>query len=167
MNFISTYCQIVRTIVTNIPLGFPSEDKFYRQERLEDLFDCTLKLITTLNNNLDLKRFAGGNVVTTLQLLFNHTHSADMFTDEMYLRVKSEKHYTLLFNPRPIKGQDGWVVQTRSTDEMSKLSYFTEFDDKPVDKLRTRVSISETIAKLLVEIEKLNTHFTECTDLLQ
>jgi hypothetical protein len=103
-NFLITYCQIVKTIVANIPLGLANEDKFYRQERLEDLFDCTLKLITTLNNNLDLKRFVGGDVVSTLQLLFNQTHSGDMFTEDMYLRVKSEKHYGLLFDLKAIKG---------------------------------------------------------------
>ncbi len=50
---------------------------------------------------------------------------------------------------------------------MAKLDYFQTFDDKPVDKLRTRMSISETIAKLLVEIEKLNVSLTECTEMLQ
>jgi hypothetical protein len=40
-----------------IPQGFATEVKFYREERHEDLFDCTLKLITTLNNNLGLKQF--------------------------------------------------------------------------------------------------------------
>jgi hypothetical protein len=46
---------------------------------------------------------------------------------------------------------------------MCKLEYFHEFQDKPVDKLRTRMSIAETIAKLLVETEKLNGSLAECT----
>lgn len=50
---------------------------------------------------------------------------------------------------------------------MCKLDYFQEFQDKPVDKLRTRMSIAETIAKLLVETEKLNGSLAECTQLLQ
>ena len=90
-----------------------------------------------------------------------------MFTEDMYMRVKSEKHYTMLFNIKTIKDQGGWNMQTRISDEMAKLDYFQTFDDKPVDKLRTRMSISETIAKLLVEIEKLNVSLTECTEMLQ
>lgn len=36
---------MLKVIAFNIPLGFANEDKIYKQERHEDLYDCTLKIL--------------------------------------------------------------------------------------------------------------------------
>jgi hypothetical protein len=43
--FVLRFSQMLQVIVFNIPLGFVNEDKIYQQERHEDLYDCTLKIL--------------------------------------------------------------------------------------------------------------------------
>jgi len=43
--FVLRFSQMLQIMVFNIPLGFPNEDNIYKQERHEDLFDCTLKIL--------------------------------------------------------------------------------------------------------------------------
>lgn len=71
-----------------------------------------------------------------------------MFNEKVYAIAKSEKHYPALFDIKTEKGTDGWVIYTRSNDEISKLDYFGfDPDEKErfVEKLRTRMSVGQTI----------------------
>lgn len=91
----------------------------------------------------------GKRSLTTLKLLFDRTHSGDgfMFDQDVYMKAKSEKFYTALFDTKTLQGADGWAIVTRSTDEISKLDYFNfDLSQPHLDRLRTRKSLGETIS---------------------
>lgn len=58
--FVQRFTSMVKVITVNIPLGFPNEDKFYKQEVYEDLFECALKIMQNVMNNLSMNRCVNG-----------------------------------------------------------------------------------------------------------
>jgi len=57
--FVLRYSQMLQVIVYNIPLGFTNEDGIYKQERHEDLYDCTLKILEKVMKTLENQTYKG------------------------------------------------------------------------------------------------------------
>jgi hypothetical protein len=54
-NFISRFCELEKVIAKNIPLGLVDEDQMYKQERFEHLYECTVKVMQVLYDNMNAK----------------------------------------------------------------------------------------------------------------
>ena len=50
---------MLQVVVYNIPLGFTNEDGIYKQERHEDLYDCTLKILEKVMKTLENQTYKG------------------------------------------------------------------------------------------------------------
>ena len=147
--------------MAGIPLGLnPEEDRLYKLDRHENLFEVLITIMTQVRDNLQQRQTISEKTLTTLELLFDRTHSGEgyMFDQDVYMKAKSEKFYNSLFDIKTLQGADGWAIVTRSTDEISKLDYFDFKEMNPhhiakskkhqydFDKLRTRKSLNETIS---------------------
>lgn len=157
--FVLRFSEMLKVIVFNIPLGFVNEDKIYKQERHDDLYDCTIKILKKVIQTLTYQIYKG-SLTSTQQLIFNQTHSGEgyMFSNNVYALIKGERHYPILFG--------GKSTSMGETDVISYLSYFS-FDPEEkqimLEKLRTRMSVGELVVSLLTNVQALGEHFRQCT----